>query len=159
MIACTSPAPTDRSIPFRISRPSASRACRLTISSIMLGLSHSNSACPGLTRATSRPSSTTQSRCPRMAGSSPAMTIVYCSRSLTDAAFEADGQELLRLDRELHRQLLQHLFAEPVDDQRQRVFVGKPALAAVEQLVLADLRGRRLAFDAGRRVAHHDTGT
>src|SRR5437588_3003323 len=113
---------------------------------------------PGFDPGTSRPSSTTQSRCPRMAGSSPAMTIVYCSGSLTDAAFEADGQQLLRLDRELHRQLLQHLFAEAVDDQRQRVFVRKAALAAVEQLVLADLRGRRLVFDAGRRVAHLDIG-
>src|SRR5205823_10310306 len=72
--------------------------------------------------------------------------------SSPDAAFEADGEELLRLDRELHRQLLQDVPAEPVDDQRQRILVGETALAAIEQLVLADLRGRRLVLDPGRGV-------
>src|SRR5260221_5380059 len=114
MIACTSPSATVRSIPFRISRPSASRACRLWISSIITGL--------------------------------------------PDAAFEADREELLRLDRELHRQLLQDVPAEAVDDQGQRVLVGEAALAAIEQLVVADLRGRRLVLDPGRRVAHLDIG-
>jgi hypothetical protein len=40
--------------------------------------------------------------------------------SLSNATFEANGEELLRLDRELHGQLLQHLFAETIDDERQR---------------------------------------
>ena len=43
-----------------------------------------------------------------------------------DAAFEADREQLLRLDRELHRQFLQHLLAEAVDDQRQRIFLDSP---------------------------------
>src|SRR5579863_1994813 len=75
-----------------------------------------------------------------------------------DAAFEADGEELLRFDRELHRQFLQHVLAEAVDDQGQRVLVLDAALAAIKQLVVADLRGRRLMLDARRGVAHLDIG-
>ena len=55
----------------------------------------------------------------------------------------------MRLDREFHGQLLHHLLAEAVDDQPDRVLVGKAALAAVEQLVLADLGGGRLMLDLG----------
>ena len=76
--------------------------------------------------------------------------------SLTDAAFEANGEKLLRLDRELHRQLLQHLFAKTIDDERQRVFPREAALVAIEYLVVADLRRRRLVLDARRRVADLD---
>ena len=61
-----------------------------------------------------------------------------------------------RLDRELHRQLLEHLAAEAVDDHGHRVLFGDPPLAAVEQLVLADLRRRRLVFDLGGGVLHLD---
>jgi hypothetical protein len=39
---------------------------------------------------------------------------------LTNATVEAKGENLLRLDRELHWLLLQHLFAETVDGERQR---------------------------------------
>ena len=39
---------------------------------------------------------------------------------LTDAPFQTDPEQLLRLDRELHRQLLQHFAGEAVDDQRDR---------------------------------------
>src|SRR4051794_32410227 len=106
MIACTSPSPTDRSIPFRISRPSASRrACRFLISSIITSVV-------------------------------PAKAGTHCAFELADAAFEAHREEFLRLDRELHRQFLQDLLAEAVDDQRQGVLVGEAALAAIEQLVL-----------------------
>src|SRR6185437_4558654 len=80
------------------------------------------------------------------------------SATSSDAAFEADGEELLRLDREFHRQLLQHFLAEAVDDQRQRVLGAETALAAIEQLVIADLRGGGLVLDAGGGVAHLDIG-
>src|SRR3954453_4305151 len=94
-----------------------------------------------------------------MAGSSPAMTTGYGVRLyLANAAFKAHGEQFLRLDRELHRQFLQDLLAEAVDDQRQRVLVRQAALAAVEELVLADLRCRCLVLDMGRRVAHLDIG-
>ena len=41
---------------------------------------------------------------------------------LPDAAFQADAQQLLRLDRELHWQLAKHAFAESIHDHRNRVF-------------------------------------
>src|SRR5260370_37035534 len=111
MIACTSPSATDKSTPFRISRPSSSRACKFLISSITMSVV-TMSVVPGL--------------------------------GLADTAFETDRQQLLRLDGKLHRQLLQHFLAEPVDDQRQRILIAQSALAAIEQQVLAGLRGRRL---------------
>src|SRR5271168_1490570 len=103
-------------MPLRISRPSSSRACRLSISSINEPFD------------------------------------IYSDRSgnrpdLPDTAFETDGKQLLRLDREFHRQFLQHLLAEAVDDQRHRIFGAQPALTAVEQLVVADLGGRRFVLD------------
>src|ERR1700690_1813619 len=125
MIACTSPAFTVRSIPLRISLPSATRACNPLISN-MCALSD---------------------------------WVRFADfNELADAAFEAHGEKLLRLDRELHRQFLQHLFAEAVDDQRQRVFLREPALPAIEELVVADLRGRGLVLDAGGGIAHLDVG-
>src|SRR5882724_4127112 len=76
----------------------------------------------------------------------------------SDAALEAHGEQLLRLDREFHRQLLEHFLAKPVDDQRDRILGAQPALAAVEQLILADLRSRRLVLDPGRGIAYLDVG-
>src|SRR5690606_11991217 len=121
MIACTSPAPTSRSRPFRIGRESTS-TCKFRIRSI------------SLPRSLRRPR--------RMRPS------IIRALNLSDRPFEADVQQVLRLDRELHRQLLEDLAAESVDDHVDRVFLGEAALAAVEELVLADLRGRRLVLDA-----------
>jgi hypothetical protein len=60
----------------------------------------------------------------------------------------ADHEDtVLRFHRELHRQLLEHLLAEAVDDHRHRVLGGRCRAAAVEQLVLADLRGGGLVLD------------
>jgi hypothetical protein len=56
-----------------------------------------------------------------------------------DAPFETDADEFLRFDRELHRQLLQHLAAEAVDDHRDGLLLRQAALQAVEQLIVADL--------------------
>ena len=67
------------------------------------------------------------------------------------AAFEADAEQLLRLDRELHRQLLEDFLAEAVDDHVHRVLGRDAALLAVEDLVLADLRRRGLVLDLRRR--------
>src|ERR1700712_4719313 len=63
---------------------------------------------------------------------------------LSHRSFKRNRQEVLRLDGELHRQFLQYVFAEAVDDQADGIFLRQPALAAVEQLVVGDLRGRRL---------------
>src|SRR5215468_787638 len=67
-------------------------------------------------------------------------------------AFEREPEQVLRLDGELHRQLAEHLLAEAVHDHRDGVLLGEPALAAVEELVVADLRGRRLVLDGGGGV-------
>ena len=82
----------------------------------------------------------------------------FVSHVYPTAAFEAHAEELLCLDRELHRQLAQHLLAESVHDHRDRVFLGDAALAAVEELVLADLRGGRLVLDGRAGVLHLDVG-
>src|SRR6185295_14511980 len=62
---------------------------------------------------------------------------VFCP--LPDAALETDPQQLLRLDGELHRQLLEDLLAEPVHDHRDRVLGIEAPLLQIEDLVLADL--------------------
>src|SRR6478672_6230278 len=77
---------------------------------------------------------------------------------LTNRSFERNLQQLLGLDREFHRQLLQHLAAEAVDDEADRILFRKPALAAVEQLVLGDAAGGRLVLHLGRHVAALDIG-
>src|SRR5262249_27242014 len=69
-----------------------------------------------------------------------------------DRAFKADRNQFLRLDREFHRQLLQHVLDEAVDHQRHRLLGREPALAAVEQHVFGDFRRRRLVLEHGRRI-------
>src|SRR5262249_41736302 len=48
--------------------------------------------------------------------------------------------------------------AEAVDDERHRLLRGDPAREAVEQLVFADLRRRRLVLELGRGVAAFNVG-
>src|SRR5216683_2031485 len=72
------------------------------------------------------------------------------------APLEADRDELLPLDREFHRQLLQHIPDESVDDQRYRLFGGEAALHAVEQRLLGDLRRRGLVLEHGGRILRLD---
>src|ERR1051326_6417241 len=73
-----------------------------------------------------------------------------------DASFQTYPQQLLRFDGEFHGQFLEHFLAEPVDDHVYRVLRRDPALVAVENLVLADLRGGRLVLDARSGVLHLD---
>src|SRR6185369_784943 len=70
------------------------------------------------------------------------------------AAFEVDSEQLLRLDGEFHRQLAEDLLAEAAHDHRHRVFARDAALPGVKELVLTDLRGRRLVLDLGGSVHH-----
>src|ERR1039458_9034869 len=70
------------------------------------------------------------------------------------ASFQTHAEQLLRLHGELHRQLAEHFLAEPVHDHRNRVFARDPALPAIENLVLADLRRRGLVLQLRRRVLH-----
>src|SRR6476661_9055327 len=74
----------------------------------------------------------------------------------TDAALERDAEELLRLERELHRELLEYVLAESGDDHRHRVLSRDAALREIEDLILADLRRRRLVLQRRRLVLHLD---
>src|SRR3546814_5334078 len=87
MMACTSPLPTFRSIPFRIGF-SATFTCRLLISIIV--------SVPPVAAALRRP------------GRRRVVVRERRARASADAALQADADELLRLDRELHRKLLEH---------------------------------------------------
>src|SRR3990170_2923258 len=69
---------------------------------------------------------------------------------------QADLDELLRFDGELHRELEEHLFAEAVHDHVRGVLRREPALLAVKHLVVPDLRGRGLVFHLGRWLHHLD---
>src|SRR6266498_3997472 len=73
---------------------------------------------------------------------------------LTDAAFQLQSQKSLRLDRKLHRQMQENVFAKTVDDQRHRVFLRNTTLLQIEQLLLANLRSRGLMFYT-RTIVHH----
>src|SRR3546814_2415326 len=81
-----------------------------------------------------------------------------CRFELTDAAFQRDADQLLRLDGELHGELLHDLAAEAVHHQGDGVLLRQAALAAVEQLVLADARGGRLVLDDRLAVLGLDVG-
>ena len=65
-------------------------------------------------------------------------------------------QQFLGLHRELHRQTGEDLAGIPIDNQAHGLFRADAALVAVEELVLADLRGCRLVLDDGRRVVGAD---
>src|SRR5258708_28638962 len=110
-MAATSPAFTVRSRPRMISVPSsAMRACRFLISSMVVSKSRSDDK----------------------AGSGRSR----CRLRSADAAFQRDADQFLRLDSELHRQLLQHFLDEAVHHQRDPPFLPNAALQAVEQLIL-----------------------
>src|SRR5208283_1427398 len=74
--------------------------------------------------------------------SNPVLVVVFkraaFQKTSAHAPFERDRDQLLRFDRELHRQLLQHVPHEAVDDQRRRLLRRKPPLRGVEKLVFRD---------------------
>src|SRR5262245_29368848 len=72
--------------------------------------------------------------------------VLFPRRALSDASLQTNAQKLLRLDGELHWQLAEHLLAESAHDHRHGVFGRDSPLAAIEELILADLRGRGLMF-------------
>src|SRR5262245_62075481 len=112
MMAWTSPGPTVRLNPLRISLPGTpawrfltSRMCEL----MMLGLG--------------------------------ALVASRRLTGLANAALQADAKELLGFHGEFHRQLAKHFLAEAIDDHVDRVLGRDTALVAVEDLVLTDLGG------------------
>src|SRR5580698_4415612 len=111
MMACTSPLFTVSESPWRISR-SSTRTCRFLTSSSDITFFRF------LFRPEERRSA------PRRTG------------KLSNRSFKRDRNQFLRLDREFHRQLLQHVFDKAVDHEADGFFLGEPALDAIEQHVL-----------------------
>src|SRR5438874_13686790 len=66
----------------------------------------------------------------------------------SNTPFEADAEQLACFDGKFHRQLLQHLLREAVDDRGHGVFSREPPLLTVEDLVVADLRYRRFMLNS-----------
>src|SRR3989441_3311737 len=69
-----------------------------------------------------------------------------------NTALETHAEELLGFHGELHRQLAKDLLAETVDDHRHGILGRDAPLPTIEELVLADLRGRGLMLDLGGAV-------
>src|SRR4051812_23016564 len=80
------------------------------------------------------------------------------SRTLANRILQLEREQLLRLGGELQRQHLEHVLAEARDDRADRVLLADAARAQVEQLVLADLRGRGLVLDLRAGVVDVDVG-
>src|SRR5687768_7119742 len=97
---------------------------------------------------------------PRRISWPPAPACRFLTRSITSphASFEAHAEQLLRLDREFHRQLPEDLPAETVDDHVHRVFSRESPLPAVEDLILANFRRRRLVLHPGGAVLDFEIG-
>src|SRR5947209_1457296 len=74
-------------------------------------------------------------------------SILFRAESSSNTSLEADRDQFLRLDGELHRQVLQHVLHESIDDERHGFLRREPALHAVEQRILGDLRGCRLVLE------------
>src|SRR5690606_31541641 len=74
------------------------------------------------------------------------------------APLELDVEQLLSLDGEFHRELRQDLLAEAVDDELDGLLLTDSGLIAVEDLVLAHLRGRRLVLLLRCGIGDFDVG-
>src|SRR5687768_9815040 len=147
MMAWISPAPIESEIPLRISF-SPTFARKFLISSIVTEENIANRRGRGGRRGERRLEAPL-----RPSASSAVQDVVV---GLPDRPFQSDTEQLLRLERELHRQLLEHFLAEPAHDHRDRLLGAEAALLQVEDLVLADLRRAGLVLDDRVLVRHLD---
>src|SRR5256885_4431091 len=69
------------------------------------------------------------------------------SAVLANGALHRQGDEPVHLDRVIHRERLHDRLDEAVDDHRGRLRLGEATAHEVEELLLADLRDRRLVPD------------
>src|SRR3954447_6126504 len=76
--------------------------------------------------------------------------------ALANRALHLQLDEAVHLDRVLHRQLLDDRLDEAVDDQLRRLLLAQPVGHEVEELLLADLRDRRLVADVDIVLADAD---
>src|SRR5262245_48093899 len=77
---------------------------------------------------------------------------------LTHASFQTDRNKFLRLDRKFHRQLLQYVLDEAIDDERRRLLRRHAALTAIKEHVLGNLRGRCFVLEGRRGILRLDVG-
>src|SRR4029077_228632 len=136
MIACTSPGFTVSDSPWRISR-SSTRTCKFLTSSNDIRFFRFCAPRPEERRKARLEGRGRQSFLSSFetAAARPPQDEVLSNRT-----FKADRDQLLRFHRELHRQLLQHVFYKAVDDEADGFFLGKPALHAIKQHVFGNLR-------------------
>src|SRR5690348_5451586 len=144
MIACTSPSFTVNESPWRISR-SSTRTCRFLISSNAIVSLPFVPYPEERRRRISKDEGRDIFRKPSGGTARPSRDEVLADRSL-----ERDRDQLLCLDCELHRELLQYVLDEAIDDEADRLLLTEPALDAVEQHVLGDLGRRRFVLEHGR---------
>src|SRR6516165_5797050 len=78
--------------------------------------------------------------------------------SLPDTSFQADRDQLLRLDRKFHGKLLQHILDEAVDHKCHRILSRETALATVKQHLLGDFRCGGLVLEHGRGIPRLNVG-
>src|SRR6476620_5360939 len=78
--------------------------------------------------------------------------------ALSNRTFQRDRDQLLRLDREFHRQLLQHVLHKTVYHEADGFLLRQPALHAIEQHVLGNFRGGRLMLEQGGGILRLDIG-
>src|SRR3977135_2696250 len=161
MMACTSPLFTVRESPWRISR-SSTRTCRFLTSSsgitffhffLVLRSAEGASRRTGPTIFFSHPSSRPPRALVRLAATRPPQ-----DESLSDRAFQRDRDQLLRLDRELHRQLLQHVLYKAIDHKTDGLFLPQPAPRAIKTHILGNLRGGRFVLEQRGGILRFDIG-
>ena len=87
--------------------------------------------------------------------STPSRLYVF-TQKLPDASFQADTQQFLGFDGELHGKFFEHFLGVAVDNQADSAFLVDAALLAVKQLVVGDFRGGGLMFHYGRLVVAFD---
>src|SRR5665213_78844 len=78
--------------------------------------------------------------------------------ALTNTPLKRDADQLLSFCHEFHRQLLQHIAHETVDDEGHGLFLCKPARHAIEHLIITDLARGSLVFKLCRRSFGFDIG-
>src|SRR5271168_3386389 len=98
------------------------------------------------------PSGTTRFTPRRISLSSIRAVGFLISSMLAYRTFQRYCQQFLCFHSKFHRQFLQHILAEPVHDQPDRILFREATRAAIEELVVGDLRGRRLVLDLRRGV-------
>src|SRR5208337_4033656 len=85
----------------------------------------------------------------------PALCLAPSERS-ADASLKRNRDQFLCFHREFHRQLLQDVANEAIDDQGRCLLGRKPALHAKKQLVLGDFRSRCLMFELRAGIFRFD---